>query len=199
MLLRVLETGEVMPIGVRKVKQVDIRVVAATNRDLQEMMKKGLFSDALYFRLCQFEIQLLPLRQKGEDILLLARHFLVAAAHSRGAPVPSLSNDASALLCTYQWPGNVRELKGCMEYALAVAKSGEITPSSLPPRVCGEQEFGAQPTAPRASAIARRVLLVDALRQTGGNQSQAAKILGVSRQAVHQMIRRFEVEDAEWQ
>lgn len=199
MLLRVLETGEVMPIGVRKVKQVDIRVVAATNRDLREMMRQGLFSDALYFRLCQFEIQLLPLREKVEDILLLARHFLAVAAESRGVHVPSLSSDAAALLCSYQWPGNVRELKGCMEYALAVGKSSEIMPSHLVPRVRGGQELGERPSANRTRTLGRRVLLVDALRQTGGNQSQAARILGVSRQAVHQMIRRFEVEEAEWQ
>lgn len=198
MLLRVLETGEFMAVGSRNIKQVSIRIIAATNRDLQEMMKKGHFSDALYYRLSQFEIELLPLRERREDILLLARHFLAMQARSRGIPVPKLSNDAATILCTYYWPGNVRELKGCMEYAVAVLESDEITPSCLVPRVRGEEQVAAESTLEGTFGAARRALVVDALRQTGGNQSQAGKMLGVSRQAVNQMIRRFSIEEAEW-
>ncbi len=198
MLLRVLETGEVRPVGGRKYKRVSIRLVAATNRDLKKMMEQGLFSDALYYRLSQFEIQLLPLRERKEDILPLARHFLATHARSHGIPVPRLSTDAATILCTYSWPGNVRELKGCMEYAVAVTKSDEITASCLPPRVRGEEQVAAKSTFEGTFGVARRALVVDALRQTRGNQSRAARILGVSRQAVNQMIRRFSIQEAEW-
>jgi len=198
MLLRVLETGEVRPVGARKFKRVSVRLVAATNRDLQEMMEAGQFSDALYYRLSQFEIQLLPLRERKEDILPLARHFLAMQARSHGIPVPQLSSDAATVLCTYSWPGNVRELKGCMEYAVAVLEGDEIAPSCLPPRVRGEEHLAGESAIEGSFGAARRALVVDALRQTGGNQSQAAKILGVSRQAVNQMVRRFNIQEAEW-
>ena len=199
MLLRVLDTGEVRTIGGRKVKHVNVRVVAATNRDLQRMMEQGQFSDALYYRLSQFEIYLPPLRERKEDVLLLARHFLAAAARSCGVPMPELSDDVAAALCGYGWPGNVRELKGCMEYAVAVLESRKITVSCLPPRVRGEQQAAAESVTGDMFGAARRALVVDALRQAGDNKSQAARILGVSRQAVYQMIKRFGIDEKEWQ
>ena len=199
MLLRVLETGEVRPVGGRKFKPVNVRLLAATNRDLQGMMEHGQFSDALYYRLSQFEIQLRPLRERKEDILPLARHFLATHARSRGMPVPGLSTEAATILCSYSWPGNVRELKGCIEYAVTALEGDEIAPSCLPPRVRGEEQVAGQSAIEGTFGAARRALIVDALRQTGGNQSQAGKILGVSRQAIHQMIKRFGVEETEWQ
>ena len=197
-LLRVLETGEFQPLGSRQTKKVDIRLVAAADEELETLMQQGQFSDALYYRLKGLELRLLPLRERREDIPLLAEYFLAQLRLAPGAPSFVLSHDALAILCTYAWPGNVRELKRCIESAVTMAEAEVITPSSLPQDIRGNAGESADIPSHNAFKTAKRALLVRALRQTGGNQNRAAGILGISRQAVHQMIQRYHVGETEW-
>jgi DNA-binding NtrC family response regulator len=208
-LLRVLETGEFQPLGSRQTRTIDVRLVAATDKNLETMMQQGQFSDALYYRLKGLELRLLPLRERREDIPLLAEHFLAQSRRAPGAPSFVLSEDTVAALCTYAWPGNIRELKRCIESAVTMAEAEVITPSCLPQDVRGGAgdgpgvQRGAADDSPNtvsdnAFRAAKRALLVRALRQTGGNQNQAAGILGISRQAVHQMIQRHYISETEW-
>jgi DNA-binding NtrC family response regulator len=197
-LLRVLETGEFQPLGSRHTRKVDVRLVAATDKNLEFMIQQGQFSEALYYRLKGLELRLLPLRQRREDIPLLARHFLAQSAQSVGAPSLSFSSDALAVLCAYAWPGNVRQLKRCMESAVTLREAETITRECLP--------LDIRDSAPDSPTVAlsnvfeaeKRAVLVRTLRQTGGNQNQAARILGVSRQAVNQMIQRYQICEPEW-
>jgi DNA-binding NtrC family response regulator len=197
-LLRVLETGEFQPLGSRLTRKVDVRLVAAADKDLETLMQQGLFSDALYYRLKGLELRLLPLRERQEDIPLLAEHFLAQLRMAPGAPAFVLSHDALAILCTYAWPGNVRELKRCIESAVTMAEAAVITPSCFPLDIRGASAGSSEVTSANAFKTARRALLVRALRQTAGNQNQAAGILRISRQAVHQMIQRYHISDTEW-
>ena len=130
-LLRVLETGEFVKVGDTKTTRVDVRIISATNRNLKEEIANGRFREDLYFRLSVFRIELPPLRQRREDILLLAQHFAERFSKQIGCPVPALSPDAKNLFLSYPWPGNVREMMNTMEHALIVCDS-EVTREDLP-------------------------------------------------------------------
>ena len=130
-LLRVLETGEFVKVGDTKTTRVDVRIISATNRNLKEEIANGRFREDLYFRLSVFRIELPPLRQRPEDILLLAQHFAERFSKQIGCPVPALSPDAKSLFLSYPWPGNVREMMNTMEHALIVCDS-EVTREDLP-------------------------------------------------------------------
>ncbi|MDY5327646.1 MAG: sigma-54 dependent transcriptional regulator, partial [Bacteroidaceae bacterium] len=130
-LLRVLETGEFVKVGDTKTTRVDVRIISATNRNLKEEIANGRFREDLYFRLSVFRIELPPLRQRREDILLLAQHFAERFSKQIGCPVPALSPDAKSLFLSYPWPGNVREMMNTMEHALIVCDS-EVTREDLP-------------------------------------------------------------------
>ena len=130
-LLRVLETGEFVKVGDTKTTHVDVRILSATNRNLKEEIASGRFREDLYFRLSVFRIMLPPLRQRKEDILLLARQFIERYAKQIGRPAPVLSSEAKSLFLSYPWPGNVREMMNAVEHALIVC-DGEITRHDLP-------------------------------------------------------------------
>jgi len=136
-LYRVLQEGKVRPVGSTEEIDVDVRVIAATNRDLEKAIAEEQFREDLYYRLSVIPIHLPPLRERREDIPLLARHFLERFAKSMGKPVRSISSEAMRRLESYEWPGNVRELENTMERAVALENSGEITIGVLPERVAG--------------------------------------------------------------
>ncbi|HZR84091.1 MAG TPA: sigma 54-interacting transcriptional regulator [Candidatus Binatia bacterium] len=138
-LLRVLQEGEVTPVGETRPRKVDVRVVAATNRDLMTEVATRSFREDLYYRLAQFPIALPPLRERPEDIALIAARFLAAAARRHRKSMPGISRQAMDLLVAYPWPGNVRQLQNEIERAVALATSGEvITPTHLSAAVCGD-------------------------------------------------------------
>jgi len=150
-LLRVLQSGEVKPVGSDTVKIVDVRVVAATNVDLKAAIAAGTFRQDLFYRLNVIAVRLPPLRERGDDVLLLAHHFIQKHAHAAGRPVPRLSNEAALCLQRYDWPGNVRELEHAIEHAVVLTTSDVIEPSALPSEVLGRDDaFGV--TSPRVSS-----------------------------------------------
>jgi DNA-binding NtrC family response regulator len=193
-LLRVLETGSFYRVGGTRPRRVDIRVVAATNRDLAEAMKSGDFRQDLYYRINTITVQLPPLRERPEDIALLARHFLEANA-AYGAH--RLSPAALAALDAYAWPGNVRELQHAIERAVILARSEEIQPSDLPPEVAGGGVAPAGPAAGSLEAMERQHI-VNTLRQVGGHRGKAAALLEIDPKTLYRKILAYRVRPEEF-
>ena len=201
-LLRVLQEGQFRPVGGHKMKQVRVRIIASTNRDLAEEVKKGNFRQDLFYRINVFQITPPPLRERRDDILKLASHFLKKFADRMNRPAPHLSPYALDLLHRFDWPGNVRELENEMERALTMAgQSPVITEECLSDKIrtlgdAYEQEFFNAPSG-RLKDVVRRLeqrMISQALAETGGNRSRAARILGLSRQGLLNKINAYEIE-----
>ncbi|MFO0574767.1 MAG: sigma-54 dependent transcriptional regulator [Polyangia bacterium] len=195
-LLRVLQEGEIRRVGGSEPIRVDVRVVAATNRDLEEEVQKGRFREDLFFRINVVTIRLPPLRERRDDIPLLVEHFLGKYARREGRPEVGVADEAMELLTRYGWPGNVRELENVVERALALSKSGVILPADLPAELrSGEQR--PQPLSPH-SLVDDRPTLAELeqryinliLQQEGGNKKRAAEILGIDRRTLYRSLER---------
>jgi DNA-binding NtrC family response regulator len=198
-LLRVLETSTFEPVGTSKSVTVDVRIIAATNRDLVEAVEKGTFRQDLYYRLNVVDIETPPLRQRPGDIPILVSEFLAEIAARQGRPVPPLDASALAALATYRFPGNVRELIHALERAVAVARGGVIRLDHLPPAISAVAQADAPVEAPEdderveplASAVARfeRQYIRRVLERAGGHRARAAALLGISRKALWLRLR----------
>ncbi|BDG10549.1 sigma-54-dependent transcriptional regulator [Anaeromyxobacter paludicola] len=188
-LLRVLQDGEVRPVGEERARRVDVRVLAATHRDLAAEVARGAFRQDLYYRLKVVELRVPPLRERPEDVPLLARHFLARYAARFGVPSPPPSEGLLARLAAWTWPGNVRELENAVESLVALSRDGELDPSLLPGGPVGAAR---PPLGLRERVEAyERGLLVEALRAARGNQSEAARALGLPRVTLHDKLRRL--------
>jgi two-component system response regulator AtoC len=191
-LLRVIETREVIPLGGTRVRRLDVRFLSATNRDLREQIRKGLFREDLYFRLSGVTLEVPPLRARIQEIAPLARLFAkeAAAALGRGAP-PALSTEAVRFLEEQPWPGNVRELRNCVERAVLLATSDSLSAEDVDPGYDRTLPRKTQKTMelvlPRggsASESGEREQIQDALAACGGNQTRAAALLGIARRTL---------------
>jgi DNA-binding NtrC family response regulator len=200
-LLRVLQEREVTPIGDSRPKPVDVRIIAATNVDLESMVKEGRFRHDLYYRLEVLPIRLPSLRERAEDILPLARHFLDAVNRRLGTSTV-IAEDALALLKIYHWPGNVREMENLFERLVILNRTGTITSDDLPARMRA-QNLSSREIAEASSALARgsidltatllaieSSLIEQALRQAEGNKTRAAELLGLSRTTLVDKLKR---------
>jgi DNA-binding NtrC family response regulator len=205
-LLRVLQEKEVRRVGAAVSRKVDVRVIGATNVNLEELVGRGEFRSDLFYRLSVLVITLPPLRERGaNDIALLARHFLKKYGQERGGQI-RIGEDALDLLSRYPWPGNVRELENSIEYAVAVCNDHLITINDLPQRII---ERAAPPTAPvaytSASLIDDRPSLAElerryaqlVLAETNGNKSRAAEILGIDRRTIYRYLESVSKDDQE--
>ncbi len=192
--LRALETGMFFRVGGTRPRRVDVRLVAATNRDLADAMRKGEFRQDLYYRINTITIRLPALRDRREDIELLAQHFLEEKS-AYGAK--RLSPAARAALEAYSWPGNVRELLHAIERAVILAKTDDIEPSDLPPEI-----VGAVPSAPATPAgtleSMERQHIVNTLRQVGGHRGKAAALLGIDPKTLYRKILSYGVQGEEY-
>jgi DNA-binding NtrC family response regulator len=191
-LLRTLQDGEVRPVGGAEAIRVDVRLVCATNRDLEADVKTGRFREDLYFRINVVTIRLPPLRERAEDIPILVNHFLAKIARREGRGTAKVSREALEILRRHAWPGNVRELENAVERAVAVAKGGIVLPSDLPAEVHGGSE--APPGSilddrpPLAELERRYIALV--LAECGGNKKKAAEKLGIDRRTLYRALER---------
>jgi DNA-binding NtrC family response regulator len=198
-LLRVLEDGEVTPVGAMQPKKVDVRVLAATNAELPVKIAEGAFRQDLFFRLARFTVETPPLRERPEDIAVLSAHFLDLFAAEMGRAAPALTPEALAVLEAHPFPGNVRELKNAIERALILSGGGPIRREHL--QLLGSssasptpalREIPAAKTMPADLPLnldeAEQALIQRALEQTGGNVAEAARLLGVNRSRIY---RRF--------
>jgi two-component system, NtrC family, response regulator AtoC len=191
-ILRVLQDGEMRPVGGTEAIRVDVRLVCATNRDLDAEVKAGRFREDLYFRINVVTVRMPPLRDRASDIPILVRHFINKIARREGRAEASVSPEALDLLSRHGWPGNVRELENAIERAVAVAKGNVVLPSDLPVEVYG----GAQ-VAP-ASIIEDRPTLGElekryialVLTECGGNKKKAAEKLGIDRRTLYRALER---------
>jgi two-component system response regulator HydG len=194
-LLRALQSGEVRPVGSTQVITVDARVVAATNRDLEPMIRQGTFREDLFYRLNVIPIVLPPLRERREDIPLLAEHFLARFAQRQGR-VLRLSAGAMERLLRYAWPGNVRELENAMERTAILARDETIEPSDLPPHVGSGLALGPAPglAAEQTLAEAERAHITQILERYGWNHSRAAEALGIGRTTLWRKLKEYGIE-----
>ena len=194
-LLRVLQQREVIPVGATEALAVDTRVIAATNRDLDEEIKRGHFRADLYYRLNVIALHLPPLRQRADDIPVLADAFLARSAVQRGEPVKTLSETALDALMAYQWPGNVRELENALERAVILSIGDVVTPDALPERVTARRAeplvSDRIPSTPTLEAI-ERAYIQWVLQNEGGNKSRAADMLGIDPSTLYRKLARYE-------
>lgn len=201
-LLRVLETKQFERVGDHRPVSVDVRIITATNKDLEELIVKKSFREDLYFRINVIPIHLPPLRERPDDIPLLINTFTRRLSGRTGKDIRGLTPSAMERLVSYPWPGNVRELKSALEYAFVIGDSGLIDTHQLPPKLAnglvperaGESAVGIQPGNISSDDFAQKEALVSALKSTGGNQSKAAKILGISRGTVWNRMRKHGID-----
>jgi DNA-binding NtrC family response regulator len=207
-LLRALQEREIRRVGENKDRPIDVRVVAATSRPLEQMVEDGEFRQDLFYRLAVMPLQIPPLRQRREDIAVLAEHFLTAINQRLGTTATGLDADAQRILLAYDWPGNVRELENTLEHAAVLAEGPLIRPDDLPERLRRRRAQAADGPAEigfalhfsaddlsvkRAGRRVERELILRALEQTGGNRTHAAKLLDLSHRALLYKIRDYDL------
>ncbi|WP_319550196.1 sigma-54 dependent transcriptional regulator [Desulfogranum marinum] len=195
-LLRVLQEGEFIPVGSTTVRKVDVRFVAATNKDLQQEVAAGAFREDLYYRLNVFPVELPPLREREEDIEPLAEHFLQKIEQKTRRAVAGIEAEALAALKKYHWPGNVRELENMMERCSIIARDGMIKLAHLP-FANQEPKPADGPTLPLNLRETERLQVIRALRETRWNKSRAAELLGVTRRTINRKIKEFDLNQDE--
>src|SRR5215210_5814019 len=199
-LLRVLENGEVSRIGSNETIKVDVRLVAATNRDLEQMIKDGKFRQDLYYRLRVGLLRIPPLRERGKDVVLLATQFLEEFARRYGKKVPKVSNAVWMALKNYPWPGNVRELRNQVESMVIQDQDGILDVDDLqegdPPRdATAEGASGADHLVGRPLAEVERYYVERALELTGSNREEASNLLGIGERTLYRMIQEWKAQD----
>ncbi|MBL8966230.1 MAG: sigma 54-interacting transcriptional regulator [Spirochaetaceae bacterium] len=195
-LLRVIQERSFERVGGGRPIRADIRIVAATNRDLDREVREGRFREDLFFRLAVFPLRLPPLRERGGDVVLLADHFAEKIGRRIGKPIARISTPALDLLTSYHWPGNVRELENAIERAVLLSSDGVIHAYHLPPSLQSAESTGTPPGSTLDAALARleRELVVEALKIEGGNAAAASRRLGVTERRMGLALRRFGID-----
>ena len=188
-LLRILEGHPFMPVGATKEVTVDVRVIAATNRDLRDFVRDGKFREDLYYRLSVFELYIPPLRERGSDIELLTNHFLDTFKQQHGRPNLQLSDAARQKLLGYQWPGNVRQLRNVIDSCVVMADQEEIQPEDL-----GLRDVGGGELQTLSLEFWERKLIREALGRSSGNVPEAAKLLGIGRATLYRKIEEYAID-----
>ena len=193
-LLRVLEEKVIERVGDHHPVPVDARIITATNRNLLQLIAEGKFREDFYYRINVVPIQVPPLRHRREDIPMLAESFFNRIRIKNEKQIQNIAKETLDALIQYPWPGNVRELKSAFEYAFVSCQGSVITPFDLPPHILSLQSVPASDTAVSQDLnTIKRQRLLDALKASGGNQSEAARILGISRTSVWKQIKRFDI------
>ena len=195
-LLRALQEREVRRVGDNRSRKIDVRIVAATNRDLRASVGHGGFREDLYYRLRVVEIRVPPLRERKDDILPLARFFLQETSHRLGkkARCHGFSTRAADQLLRYEWPGNVRELHNAVERAVVVAMGERIEPQDLPEEVRAARHGSFEPAPGRSLADVERDYILSVLQANGGNRGQTAEQLGIGSATLYRKLKRYEEE-----
>jgi DNA-binding NtrC family response regulator len=199
-LLRFLGERSFERVGSNKTLSADVRLIAATNKNLEDLVRKGTFREDLFFRLRVFEIRLPALRDRPEDVPLLAQAFLREFAEENNKPVYAFTADALELLQRYSWPGNVRELRAAIEHAVVLCRSEKITARDLPAQLRqGPEGAGAGPARETMLSNltvdeAEKELIIRALKETNGNRTLAARKIGMSRRSLHRKLHLYHLE-----
>ncbi len=198
-LLRVLQEGTVRRIGADREREINVRVVAATNRELEQEINEGRFREDLYWRLNVIHLRIPPLRERPLDIPLMIDHFLTKLAERSTAPPFNVTSEALAILTAYSWPGNVRELENAIESAVAMAEGYLLTPDDLPHRISSNGRSSTLLARARERRMTLQELekeyIMETLRLTNGNKSRAAEILGFDRRTLHRKLDEYRAAD----
>jgi len=200
-LLRVLETRTFERVGGSEPIDIDVRLIAATNRDLHALVEAGGFREDLYYRLNVVNIHLPPLRERHDDIPLLLNHYLAVSAEENGKSLSGFTSEALKVLCAYAWPGNVRELRNAVERMVVMARGSALTLKDVPADIRNgvDTALQAAPAAPGEASLDidanEKDLIIRALRETRGNRSAAAKVLGISRRTLHRKLHVYGLEE----
>jgi len=199
-LLRVLQEREFERVGDTRTIKVNVRLIAATNRDLQERVNAGQFREDLFYRLHVFPIYVPPLRKRKADIVLLADHFLNRYARDSGKTVRRLSSAAIDMLMSYHWPGNVRELENCIERAVLLAEGDAIHPHHLPPTLQTAEASGGPPEGSLQERVQgyERDLIIDALKSARGNMAAAARALDTTQRIIGYKVQKYGIEPKQY-
>ncbi|MGC8490792.1 MAG: sigma 54-interacting transcriptional regulator [Syntrophobacteraceae bacterium] len=196
-LLRVLQEREFQPLGSSRTIKVDVRVITASNKDLEEQIAQGAFRQDLFYRLNVFPIYLPPLRERGPDILLLADYFVLRYAQEFAKDIKRITTSAIDLLMSYHWPGNVRELENCIERAVLLSQENAIDSWHLPPTLQMKPESMQNVSRGKLEALTsafERDLITDALKDVRGNQSQAARLLGTTKRIIQYKVEKYGID-----
>jgi DNA-binding NtrC family response regulator len=194
-LLRVLQEREAIPVGATEAIPVDVRIIAATNRDLEEEIRRGNFRSDLFYRLNVIAINLPPLRERRDDLLLLIESFLQALAQESGAEPKALASEALDAVMVYEWPGNVRELENALEHAVVLSRGNVIDAASLPERITKRRK---EPLVAERSyrnptlEVIERAYIMWVLQAEGGNKTRAAEVLGIDPSTLYRKLSRYE-------
>ncbi|MBI5476198.1 MAG: sigma-54-dependent Fis family transcriptional regulator [Ignavibacteriales bacterium] len=194
-LLRAIETQKFRRLGGKDEINVNVRMIAATNKNIADALKSKELREDLYYRLSVIEIYIPPLRERREDIPLLVDHFLKIFAAKYEKPLQRFTEDAMALLLSYDWPGNIRELRNVVERALVICQNDKISPHYLPQRLHQSPAMAVNINIPLGCTMheAERILFLQTLASTGNNKAKAAKILGVSRKTLHNKLSNYQL------
>ena len=206
-LLRVLQERELQRVGGTSTIPIDVRIIASTNKNLEIAMKAGEFREDLFYRIAVFPVTIAPLREHPEDIPLLARHFLNRAAERSGKSIIDISSEALQALMNYDWPGNVRELENVIERAVLLETSaGTLEANSLPPEIhLSRKQYrilssqGEEPTVTEVLPLeeVEKRALIRALKATGNNIRQTARVLGINRATVYRKLEKYSLTGKE--
>jgi DNA-binding NtrC family response regulator len=198
----VIQEKEFMRVGSVETKRVDVRIIAATNVDLKKMVTEGRFRDDLYYRLCVITISIPPLRERREDIPLLAEHFVRLYASENNKAIAGLQPEAMRALLDYDWPGNVRELENAIERAVVLCPGGTMGLDLLPETVLQPDAADVPVRLPENGSTYKdliedyeRRLIRTALRRTGGVQKRAAELLKIKPTTLHEIIKRLDIRE----
>ncbi|MHB2148003.1 sigma-54-dependent transcriptional regulator [Calditrichota bacterium LG25] len=193
-LLRFLESGEYRPLGSTHTYKSDVRIIAATNRDLKELMKQGKFREDLFYRLNVFNIHLLPLRERPEDIPVLVEHFLSKSCFALKKCVKKCSPQAMKILQDYSWPGNVRELENVLERAVILCDGNQIKEDDLPGDIKNLAPAPLLSDSNLKLEEVERQHILRVLQETNGNKTRAARLLGISKKSLYFKLRKYHLE-----
>jgi DNA-binding NtrC family response regulator len=200
-LLRALEEHRLRPVGGNEEIPFDVRVIAATNRDLESAVEEGRFREDLFYRINVLQIEVPLLRARGTDVLLLARHFIENFAHRSGKHVVGLSDNAAQKLLSYSWPGNVRELRNAIERAVALTRFEKLTVEDLPKKIRAYQNQpiflgGQDPTELISMEEVERRYILHVMKTVGSNRTLAARILKLDRKTLYRKLQHYGVEES---
>ena len=192
-LLRFIQNGEFRRVGENEVRRVKVRIIAATNKDLQQAMESGEFREDLYYRLSVIPLHIPPLRERREDISLLAQHFVKLFANRLDKPIRGISKDALNALMQYHWPGNVRELMNAIEHGVALSSGDMLELKDLPPNITQPVSDDTIPLAESKGTLEdiEKSYILKVLQETGWNQKQACRILGLSKATLYRRLKKY--------
>jgi DNA-binding NtrC family response regulator len=194
-ILRVLQEKKFERVGGEETVEVDVRIIAATNRDLKEEIKAGNFREDLFYRLNVVNLEIPPIRERREDIPLLIAHFLKELSKENDKYIESIDQKASLMLYNYNWPGNVREVRNTIESAVVMCRSNNITVDDLPPSIhTGGDDNFIKLNAHITLSEAEKEIISFSLNQHQGNKSKVAEVLGIGRKTLYRKLKEFSLE-----